>query len=298
MHTIQNLARVALLGCVVLILMINLVHAQPCTPPSQRARLIVMDTGTGRDTLWFGFHPSATMGIDASLCEVEYPPFPPAGVFEARWMNPPGYEGAEPPAGMGQGIKLDYRHYAATTQIDTHRVKFQPNEPPGYPVKFKWVRSEVSLICDSCILMDEFGGVIVPKTRMTVQDSLTVSLSAIQSLLMIRYGAHPTGVAPIQNGIPGTFALEQNYPNPFNPSTTIRFAIQKGAFTEIGVYDVLGRKVSTLASETLAPGYYTVQWNGKDNAGSSVASGVYFVRMHAQADNGSFSALRKLLLMK
>ena len=299
MRTIHKMARI-ILGLALVSLMIDMVQAQPCTVPPRRARLIVLDNSTtGRDTLWFGIHDSATAGIDPLLCEVEFPPFPPAGVFEARWMNPPGYEGAEPPAGLGQGVKLDYRHYATRSQIDTHRVKFQPNEPPGYPMKFKWVRSEVSTICDSCILMDEFGGVIVPRTRMTVLDSLNVQLTAIQSLIMIRYGAKITGVDLSQSGIPGSFALEQNYPNPFNPTTTIRFAIPQGGFADISVYDILGRHIATLASQALAPGYYAVQWNGTNSFGNNVASGVYFVRMNAKSDNGaSFSALRKLLFVK
>ena len=291
--------RQAILALAVVTLMIDTALAQPCTAPTRRARLIVLDnSATGRDTLWFGIHDSATAGIDPRLCEVEFPPFPPQGVFESRWMNPPGYEGIEPPAGLGQGVKLDYRHYTSRTQIDTHRVKFQPNEPPGYPMRFKWYRAEVATICDSCILMDEFGGAIVPKTRMTSSDSLNVQLTAIQSLIMIQYGAKITGVDQTQSGVPGSFALEQNFPNPFNPTTTIRFEIQRGAFTDISVYNILGEKVATLASQMLAPGYYTVQWNGTNNSGNSVASGVYFVRMNAQADNGNFSALRKLLFMK
>ncbi len=270
-----------------------------CTLPTHRARLIAYDGGTGRDTLLFGYSDSATVGLDPSLCEVEFPPFPPQGVWEARWMNPPGHEGQEPPAGLGQGVKLDFRRRVAVATIDTHRVKFQPNEPPGYPVTFKWIRTEVQGICDSCVLVDEFGGVIVPRTRMTVQDSLVVNLSAITQLLMIRYGQRLTGVEPITEGIPQTFALEQNYPNPFNPTTTIKFALERAAETDIAIYDVLGRKVSTLASGVMSAGYYTVTWNGTNSTGTSAASGIYFIRMNARADNGfAFSAIRKLLLMK
>ena len=290
----------ALLGLAVAGLAIHTVRAQSCSDPTRRARLVVSDSSpAGRDTLWFGIHDSATAGIDLQFCEAEFPPFPPTGIFEARWTNPPGREGLEPPANLGQGVKRDYRKLASVAQIDTHRIKFQPTEPPGYPVKFKWMRAEVGAICDSCILVDEFGGVVVPRTRMTVQDSLEVNIPAIQSLLMIQYGARITGVEQKPDGVPGSFALEQNYPNPFNPTTTIRFAIQRSAMTDIAVYDVLGRKVATLASELLTPGYYTVRWNGTSGYGNNVASGVYFVRMNAQADNGAgFSALRKLLFMK
>ena len=101
------------------------------------------------------------------------------------------------------------------------------------------------------------------------------------------------------NGIPTEYSLEQNYPNPFNPTTTLRFAIKQTAMTSLVVYDVLGREVTALVSDQLEAGYYTVQWNGTNDLGKSVASGVYFVRMSVQSDEGgTFSALRKVLLMK
>lgn len=298
MRHLLNTAR--LVGLIVVaVIAVDTVWAQ-CTLPNHRARLIARDnSGTGQDTLWFGYDDSATVGLNQGLCEVEFPPFPPQGVWEARWMNPPGHEGQEPPAGLGQGVKLDFRRRVSASTVDTHRVKFQPNEPPGYPVIFKWNRTEVSAQCDSCVLVDEFGGVIVPRTRMTVQDSLVVNITAITQLLMIRYGQRMTGVDPTNEGIPERFALEQNYPNPFNPTTTIKFALERSAVTEVTIYDVLGRKVATLASGPMVAGYYTVTWNGVTSMGTPVASGMYVVRMNAQADNGSaFSAIRKLLLMK
>ena len=285
-------------GLMLVVLIFDTLVAQPCTTPVRRTRLIVSDSsGIARDVC-FVFHDSATVGLDTRLCESEYPPLPPTGVFEGRFVNPPGREGMEPPAGLGQGVRQDYRRHTSVSQVDTHRVKFQPYDPPGYPVRLTWVRSEVASMCDSCILVDEFGGVAVPRTQMTSQDVLTVTLPAVQSLLMIRYGQRLTGVEQTQSGVPGSFALEQNYPNPFNPSTTIRFSIQRAAMTDISVYDILGRKVMTLASEMLSPGYYTVHWDGSNNSGGNAASGVYFVRMDAQADKGNFSASRKLLLMK
>ena len=289
-----------LLGLAVVSLVIHTVQAQNCSDPTRRARLVVSDSSpAGRDTLWFGIHDSATAGIDLQFCEAEFPPFPPTGIFEARWTNPPGHEGMEPPANLGQGVKRDYRKHVSVAQIDTHRVKFQPTEPPGYPVKFRWLRAEVGAICDSCILVDEFDGLVVPRTRMTIQDSLVVNIPAIQSLLMIQYGARITGVEQSPDGMPGSFGLEQNYPNPFNPSTTIRFSIQRNSLTDVSIYNLLGQKVATLASDLLTPGYYTVRWNGTNSRGNSVASGVYFVRMNAEGDNGArFSVLRKLIFMK
>jgi len=133
---------------------------------------------------------------------------------------------------------------------------------------------------------------------MDLVDSMMMA-APLTTLRVYRYGQHLTSVEAEKPGVPQTFSLEQNFPNPFNPTTTIRFAIQSAAMTEIAVYDILGRKVVTLTAEALTPGYYTVNWDGKNSGGSTAASGVYFVRMNTQADNGvGFSAIRKLLLMK
>jgi len=98
-----------------------------------------------------------------------------------------------------------------------------------------------------------------------------------------------TGVEPtFQN------ALLQNYPNPFNPVTTIAFSIRTRGHVGLNVYDVGGRLVRTLANETRAAGAYRVKWDGHDNTGSPVASGVYFYRLIA----GSFSQTKKMVLLK
>lgn len=75
--------------------------------------------------------------------------------------------------------------------------------------------------------------------------------------------------------IPDEFSLYQNYPNPFNPISRIRFGIPEQALVRITVYDILSRKVKTLMDKRLEPGYYQVMWNGKDNKGKNVSSGMY-----------------------
>ena len=71
------------------------------------------------------------------------------------------------------------------------------------------------------------------------------------------------------------FTLAQNYPNPFNPTTIIPFQIDKAGFVNLTVYDLKGRKVKTLLASHLAQGYHEVQWDGKDESGSQMPSGVY-----------------------
>ena len=84
------------------------------------------------------------------------------------------------------------------------------------------------------------------------------------------------------------------WPNPFNPETTVAFELEHPETVNLAVYDVRGRKVTTLAQGLMSAGAHSVVWNGTDASGNTVASGVYFCRLEA----GNASSTRKLLLLK
>jgi hypothetical protein len=89
--------------------------------------------------------------------------------------------------------------------------------------------------------------------------------------------------------------LAQNYPNPFNPSTTITFQIRDRAHVTLRIYNVAGQLVRTLVDETRAPGVsHTVEWEGRNAHGQTVATGVYFYRIATRG----FSSTRKMVLLK
>ncbi|NQV38792.1 MAG: T9SS type A sorting domain-containing protein [Candidatus Marinimicrobia bacterium] len=89
--------------------------------------------------------------------------------------------------------------------------------------------------------------------------------------------------------LPTNFFLQQNFPNPFNPITTIEYEIPKRSDVQIIIYDILGRKVTTLISETQEVGYKSIEWNA-----SRAASGMYFYQIRA----GKFVQTRKMVLLK
>ncbi|MGE5498847.1 MAG: FlgD immunoglobulin-like domain containing protein, partial [Syntrophothermus sp.] len=93
---------------------------------------------------------------------------------------------------------------------------------------------------------------------------------------------------------PKEFKLLQNSPNPFNPVTAIKFQLPVVSRVNIIVYNILGREVATLINEERSPGSHIVYWNGRDNQGAQVASGIYLYRIQA----GSYSETRKMNLMK
>ncbi len=80
---------------------------------------------------------------------------------------------------------------------------------------------------------------------------------------------------------PTKFSLNANYPNPFNANTTISYALPKDAQTQLAVYNIRGQKVKTLVDQYQTAGVYSITWDGKDESGKTVASGIYFYRLRA-----------------
>jgi predicted amidohydrolase YtcJ len=93
---------------------------------------------------------------------------------------------------------------------------------------------------------------------------------------------------------PKSFALHQNFPNPFNSSTEIKYQVAKGVHVTLEVYNILGEKVKILVDKTRTPGHYTVQWNGRNEEGREVSSGVYWYRIIT----GDFVRIRQMVLQK
>jgi len=82
------------------------------------------------------------------------------------------------------------------------------------------------------------------------------------------------------------FDLRQNYPNPFNPTTTIEYSMPQRRRISITIYNISGQEMRKLLSEFKEPGTYKVEWDGKDNNGRVVSSGVYFYQMMAGVNRG------------
>jgi uncharacterized repeat protein (TIGR01451 family) len=108
------------------------------------------------------------------------------------------------------------------------------------------------------------------------------------------------GVEENDKTIPTAFALRQNYPNPFNPETNIKYDLSDQATVTLKIYNILGQEVATLANGLQQAGFYSTEWNGKNQLGSKVAGGVYFYRLEANpADGGApFTSLKKMLMLK
>tara|TARA_B100000315_G_C14595353_1_gene598701 strand:+ start:11030 stop:12823 length:1794 start_codon:yes stop_codon:yes gene_type:complete len=90
------------------------------------------------------------------------------------------------------------------------------------------------------------------------------------------------GDVPIES--PKLFSLVSAYPNPMNPGMEIHFNLMKDAEVELGIYDILGRKLTTLVNGSLITGNHSYQWYGKDENGTAVSSGIYFYRLQSDGE--------------
>ena len=128
----------------------------------------------------------------------------------------------------------------------------------------------------------------------------------IRGVLTFSFGSHKievrdandfgtvTGMDENFHARPLAYKLEQNFPNPFNPETRLYFEIPETQSVKIVIYNILGQKVRTLLHEQFSAGHHVVNWDGRDDRGRVVPSGVYIYRMKA----GDFIAAKKMMMMK
>jgi len=108
-------------------------------------------------------------------------------------------------------------------------------------------------------------------------------------MVLIYTDAPPSGIEDENRFTPKAFSLESVYPNPFNPGATIEFSVNKTSAVSLDVYDIRGRLVENILSETVTPGNTTVKWDG-----SRFPSGIYFFRLSGDG----FHQVKKAALLK
>jgi hypothetical protein len=123
--------------------------------------------------------------------------------------------------------------------------------------------------------------------RFEVADGLVVDPSALTNQVVV------LGALDIQS-TPTEFSLLQNFPNPFNPETTIKYNLAEGADVHLRIYNIVGQVVRTLVAERQSAGRYQVRWEGTDDRGMAVSSGIYFY----QISTGKFQDVKRLMLLK
>ena len=202
---------------------------------------------------------------------------------------------------VGFGFTLNYDanmfEFVDAVPADQDLLKSTGGETPVF---FKQVEAGVVTIANAVVNGAEVsgGGDIVQLTFRVLQEfEENVRFEVAEGLVFdpnqLSNPAVVAGVLEVQS-TPTEFALLQNFPNPFNPETTIGYNLAESADVRLQIYNVVGQVVRTLVAEPQTAGRYQVRWNGMDDRGVPVSSGIYFYQVSA----GKFEDVRKLMLLK
>jgi hypothetical protein len=182
----------------------------------------------------------------------------------------------------------------------------------GDPITYAWAPIGGSLVAAADTTLDRTGVQLLAffgtadtvdlMWRVAARENKTggVTVYSVDTLTVTLIKGNIVSDVEGYAALPEAFALDQNYPNPFNPTTTIRVALPNAAFVTLKVYNMLGQEVATLVEGEKSAGYVTTVWNGRDQYGSAVASGVYIYRVVAQPVGGGedFVTQKKMMMLK
>lgn len=112
------------------------------------------------------------------------------------------------------------------------------------------------------------------------------------------FGSPSTGVKLTEEILSPKIQLNQNYPNPWNRGTEISYQLGSESRVHLEIYDLLGKRIKTLASGYFSPGSYSVYWDGLDDSGCPVASGIYFLCFGVQLPHRSFKEIKRMVLLR
>ncbi|MCP4800332.1 MAG: T9SS type A sorting domain-containing protein [bacterium] len=188
---------------------------------------------------------------------------------------------------MKVAITEDNVYYAGSNGETIHNQAFRKMYPTTSGIELNFVTGNYLFMIDCPLLGWEYNNL-----RVTVYlqdaDSWEIIQSASAFLNEIEYD--PTAV----NDLPGVLQVRGAVPNPFNPSTEICFSIAEDSFVEVTIYDSSGKVVREIDGQEMNAGENSIPWDGKNNNGVVLASGVYYARVSA----GIMAQTTKLVLAK
>jgi len=227
-----------------------------------------------------GVHPDATSEFDALFDSPEPPPSPSASYVSTYFEHSNWNEV------LGSRYNRDIR--SPVYMNDQEGWQISLHAAPG-EVELSWAYDTEEIPeAIRFLLIDIDHNVTIDmndQTSYLFENTVNESVFLITAL---RY----VGVDGLV--LPDEYTLNQNYPNPFNPSTTISYGLPEMADVSMEIYNMRGQKIATLVNQTQEAGWYQHIWNGLDESGYTVSTGLYLTRLQA----GSYSKVIKMLYLK
>jgi len=227
-------------------------------------------------------------------------------------IHSPGIDAGDPASSDPDGGRTDMGRYAGTGWGDQPaRPAGAAANPAGANVELYWDPSPEPDVSYYAVYCDTLSGFVPGAGNLftTTTDTLLSVTTPTDTTWYLVNAVDASGYAggysveitslpdPASNVVDPramAFTLDQNVPNPFNPTTTIRFSLATPEHVTLNIYDVAGRRVRTLVNTSQSAGPHAVTWNGINDRGATVSSGIYFYRLQA----GSFAETHKMVLLK
>ncbi len=188
--------------------------------------------------------------------QLSLPPVSPPGSFDVRFVG-------------------DYR----AIEGDAAQIRLQTSD---YPVTISAINFPAGND-ESYVIEEIFGKEVISTHPLSENHEVIIANSNITRLKLSKVVS-----------MPNKFFVEQNYPNPFNPITTIHYGIPKKANVSVIIYNAIGQKVKTLVSQNQEAGFHMIQWDGTNDTGQTLSSGIFMLSIKA----GGYIGVKKMLLVK
>ena len=213
-------------------------------------------------------------------------------------------DGGDPDPGANQELNFPVitgAHYYSGPTLITGTIDVD-TDPTQATIEVFWAKPDPSGYGEGALYLgsttpDAAGNWNITVTGLVIGDTVTATTTDM-NMNTSEFSQNNSVILGIEeggsSGNPAGYILNQNTPNPFSNLTTIVFALPKTGHVSLKIYDVSGKLVKTLADGLYSPSDYTAYWNGRDENGCKVCSGVYFYILETE----DFSATKKLILTK
>lgn len=208
------------------------------------------------------------------------------------WNIMPGHQCNPPADTQYDGVSPD--HFVVNV---LGALSGTPPEPLGRPIitlTFDVADIEGQFEFDTACFSASLSTVLMIDDQMPVVDHGPTGTGEFTFNKGIITVQESSGILETDGAVPGAFTLRQNYPNPFNTNTLIEFSLAEDSHLTLEIFDILGRKITTLVDGFTSAGRHLARWSGKNDWGESVGSGVYFCRL----TTGARSELKTMVLLK
>lgn len=198
---------------------------------------------------------------------------------------------------MLSGVLRHERNFGAALAVLDSSIQFHSNTASELLALYGKINLAITVLNDTNLAQSTFQilkGRYADHSLTRTADVLVNNGGQAQLRLNPSQSAVASTDASLSVEKPLTLALWHNHPNPFNPTTTIAYQVPRQSEVRIEIYSMLGQKVRTLLNDRKEPGEYKAVWDGRNDGGAQVASGVYMYRMVA----GDFMQVRKMILMR